>query len=454
MQNNGANAGEPRRFSFEGIVKRICGFGECQIAWWKNHQCLLCFLVLFAVLVAMFCREPSIFLSPRIWAEEGTEYYPNAYRYAHSSEWHKGLTFVSDGYTNVWTCVACTVAANFASVKDAPNVMLLFALIVQFLPFVIILWSRSSFWESPVRKAIGVLILLLAPLSGETWLNVLHSKMHFAVAVFLLLIEDVPETTARIWSYRVLLVLAGLTGPASCVLTPLFLVEAYCEKHKERIVQATILMLCTVIQLILVRALGPNRVSGSDSLTVFGLTLGTQCFGPILFGYHNSYVFSNCLVDFFKQGGLGVPLTAFAFFSAAILFFVFLAKGVAAKERRIFPAAFFILTFVSVCAAVGEKWLIIFAGSGGRYFWAPNVILLILVLARIHRGSCWGSRLATVMLAIALVWGVTDYRHTACYCRNCPSWRDEVEVWKKNPRHKMVIWPEGWTCKLDRTTRR
>lgn len=456
MQNKGWDSVETRRFSFGKAMECFRGFSERQVAWWKNHPNLLCFLVLAAVLAIMFCRTPSIFFRPRLWAEEGAAYYSNAYKYAHTTQWYRGIThtvMLVGGYVHLWTGLAVTTAANCVSEEYAPNVTLVFALIAQLIPFAIVLWSRSSFWQSSGRKALGVLILLFAPISGEAWVNTLQSQVHFSIATLLLLIEEAPATTVRRWMYRVLLVLAGLSGPISCILAPVFFVEAYCEKRKERIIQAAILAACAVTQVILIKCFGPNRAS-SESLTIFGLTLGTQCFGPILFGFHNMSVFSTRLIQYAKQGGFGVSLTAFLFFSIVVLLLAVLSKGVSPKERRIFLGAFFILTFASVCGAVGEKWEMIYTSFGQRYFLTPNIAILLLFLAGIRGVSRLGSKLATGMLVIALMWGVVDYRRTAFYYNGWPSWKTEVQAWRENPQHKPGIWPGGWTCELDRTIRR
>ena len=109
-------------------------------------------LALAGVLLVMFLRAPSFFLTPRMWAEEGRFYFANAYHYAHTNLWHRGIYFIQGGYLNLWTGLAVTAAANLVSVENATYVTAFFATVVQLIPVAVVLWSRSLFWQSPIRK--------------------------------------------------------------------------------------------------------------------------------------------------------------------------------------------------------------------------------------------------------------------------------------------------------------
>ena len=409
----------------------------------------------------MFLRAPGLFLHPRLWAEEGCGYYSYAHSYAHTAQWYRGITHTAQflgGYVHLWTGIAVTTAANLFVEEYAAHVTLVFSVVAQLIPCAIVLWSTSYFWRSPERKLLGVLILLFAPISGEVWLNSLQSQVYFSIITFLLLIEDAPATTLRRWIYRVLLLIGGLSGPISCILTPVFLVEAYREKRRERILQAAILTACASLQTVLVvlfRMAATSKPGGEGfSMSIYGMTLGTQCLGPILLGFHKTSHLADFAADIQAQGSrwfFALAAVSFATVGGTLLF---LTKNALPRERRIFLGAFFLLTFVSVYGAIDDKCQLIHTRNGQRYFFGPNIVLLLLVLGRIRGLTSLGSRLAIAMLLVALAWGGSDFRRTAIYGDDWPVWKNEVQIWRENPQYKMKIWPPTWTCDLNHSTRR
>lgn len=201
-------------------------------------------VLLFGYIVLLVGREPRFLGSPRFWAEEGTRYF--AYAYTHP--WYAALTHAELGYVALWPNLATTVAANMVPLEYAPLVTTLFALTVQIIPIILIVWSDGTFWNGFATKIIGCCALLFAPLSQEIWLNTINSQFYFLLITLLVLIEDAHAKGTRRIMYRVLLVVAGLTGAVSLFLLPVFAIKAVQEKHRERGIQAALLVACAVVQ--------------------------------------------------------------------------------------------------------------------------------------------------------------------------------------------------------------
>ncbi len=410
--------------------------------WMGKHKTLARFFILAAILAVMFFREPSFFLSPRLWAEEGRDYFGNAYRYAHTELWYRGLSFLYAGYFSLWPNIATTVAANCVSLENVPYVTLLFSVTVQLIPFAIVLWSISAFWQSMDRKTAGILILLFAPISGEVWVSTILSQVFFAITTFLLLLEDAPVTALRRWIYRVLLLLGGLTGPISGILSPFFLHEAYREKSKERWIQTIVLATCAAIQTYIMFFMSYRGTHSVFDIPAYILSLGTQSVGTVLLGRGGGKGVANVFLDAYDQSGYVCAAGVFVCSFVVGLILFFLSRGIPARERRILIGVYIFLTIISFYGAIGEeKRHLITVGPGARYFYASNVILLLLVLARIRKPVRLGSLTATVMLILSITLGMLDYKRTLIQNNRWPQWKAEVQAWRKDPLRKVAVWP-------------
>jgi len=178
----------------------------------------------------MFFRAPSFFFEPRFWGEEGVIYFSNAF----NNSWYQALFTPHLGYFSLFNNIASTLAANIVPLKYAPLITTLLAFVVQVIPLAIVLWSRSELWGSAVKKAVGILIILFVPVTGEIWLATNLSQFYFSLITFLILMEDMGNASLRrVWCYRILLVLSGLTGVVSCFITPLFIFKAWTKKRKD-----------------------------------------------------------------------------------------------------------------------------------------------------------------------------------------------------------------------------
>lgn len=420
----------------------------------QRSQILLRVGLFSASILTIFLRRPDFFLEPRLWAEEGQIYFA----YACTHPWYVSLFNIQLGYLALWPNIATTVAANFVSLLYVPLFTTLFAFVVQLVPVVLILWSDSDLWSHPAKIVAGVLTILFAPLSNEVWLNTINSQFYFAVVTFLILLIEIDVRPLGKWSSRVLLALAGLTGPISCILFPLFFLKARWEKKQERVIQTYILAACFAVQLVAFLTMRGSSTSPARALMLnlplFISVLWTQDIGLLLFGIANMTELAQ-FIEASRTNGLILGFIVFSLLVAEGLFFLLVSSRLTVSQRIVFAGSFFLFVGLSVVGGLGIesfKYLLLFPGNGGRYFYAPNVVLMFFLLAnsqwqgkafnKVRSGTC------IVLLGIALILGMAQYQYPMRFTDTGPNWKEEVAKWERDPAYAIRIWPVGWQIEI------
>jgi hypothetical protein len=94
----------------------------------------------------------------------------------------------------------------------------------------------------------------------------------------------------------------------------------------------------------------------------------------------------------------------------------------------------------------------IFTGNSARYFFAPNVVLLFLIVTNIDwQGSIIQkvrSGSFAVVFVIALILSIVQYHKYIAFTDNGPRWTEEVLQWQKDETYKINIWPSGWQLEI------
>jgi len=406
-------------------------------------------------------RAPSLFLEPRLWAEEGTLYFAYAYHFANTPEWLNGLINIQLGYFSLWPNIASTVAANLFSLEQVPFVTTALALTVQLMAIAVILWGESKFWQTPIQKTICVLVVIFVPLSGEIWLNTINSQFVFGLIAFLILHSNADVRKPIKWWYRVLLLFSGLTGVVSCFLTPLFILRALAEKSRERAIQMGILVICVsvqaTIQLLSLKDLVSARGAGIEWQTLAAI-LWTQSIGLTIFGLKNALRFSALIVSADAHGSLEFTLISIIILSVEMMFIIilFICSTPKLSDRMTLIGSYLILIILSILGSLGtDKFEYVLPGYGQRYFYAPNIILMLIVAVSIQISTNlsglkrqWRSILLAMLLASSLCWGVSQYGSTTIAGADWPKWQEQVQMWRENPARPIQIWPPGWQMQL------
>jgi hypothetical protein len=412
---------------------------------------LVGFPLLAAALAAMVWREPAYLRAPSFFAEEGNVYFVHAWM----DPWPRALLGAPSGYFLLFTNVAVLLAARAVPLVWSPYVTTLLSLSVQMLPVVLIAFAAAPEWRSPRRKVLGVAIVLFASLSDEIWLNTINSQGYFAVAVALVLLEPAALSAARTWTYAALLLLAGASGPVAAAAAPLFALKALLFRRRAAWVLAGAMATALAVQLATVLATAGGEYIGRRgsglTLASASLLLWMRTVILPLFGVGPATRFGHAM--FYWLGGNLASRTALAvglaLDAAAAAMLAWLCRPLGARQRIALGGGFALTASVVVVLASGPQISFLTAATySSRYFYAPGVVLLLLLLAnasdRRPRASAPRRLVCSVLLAIALVLGADRYRSTVRWQPSWPLWRQQVDAWERDPYYALQIWPQGW----------
>jgi hypothetical protein len=137
-----------------------------------------------------------------------------------------------------------------------------------------------------------------------------------------------------------------------------------------------------------------------------------------------------------------------ALFAGLVAVVAWLATGLGRGRRTLLAGAFALAT-VSIAGAVGEApRLYAQTEANQRYFFAPSVLFLLLLLGNVRRGAWVRSVACGLCLATGLVANAHDWRGDVWWRPTWTRWADEVRVWEADPRRPLGIWPYPWTTRL------
>lgn len=404
-------------------------------------------LTFICCILIIIIRCPELFINPRLFAEEGPFYFSNAFHYSNTNQWYKGLTYISIGYFSLWPNIATTIAANFFTLEKAPLVTTLFAFVIQIAPIWIVLFGFSDFWETKIQKLLLVLIILFVPISVELWLTTITSQFTFGLIAFLILHSKIES---KKWIYRTLLIIGGLTGILTCLLTPFFILRGYFNKSKERRIQAIILTICTLFQLFIVYNNTIQRPPISN-LILHNIIWApiAQSLGYLVLGYHGSSIF-------YTLYKFAITNHFFFLFSSLIIVTNLIVFAILIKYSKIknldkftFLGSYFTILYISLIGALDDNYIQI--GVGSRYFFIPNIILATFLLSSINYKLIKEKLLSQkldlffIFLMISIFWGMLKFPNKNWISnKNCPTWKAEVRKWRQDNNYELQNCPSDF----------
>lgn len=429
---------------------------EINLPFFGSQRSLgLSVLIIYVVLILI--RVPEIIWPGRFWAEEGTIYFREAYTHM---PWDV-VTTTNQGYYSLFNKLASIAAVHTVPLRFAPVITMLFALAVQILPVVLLLFSQLRSLASRFSQICAVVLVLLVQPNQEVWLNTTNSQFFLCISTAIILISEPTKRLTHIVRLGIL-ALAGLTGVASCLLLPFFWIEYAWTRNKHKLHEAIVLASVCAIQGAIVMS-GPGRDTRWD-LSLLAFTLVSKQWVLPLLGSSAADSFAAYVEQYrlFKT-----PLLALA----ALLPHAALGSGLVLWGRRhswlLFAASVSIasISFLKSVEQQSTDWILahLSAFGGGRYYYVPNVLLALALVMPLKQNAFWGARYSRyfhlgclALVGLIVIVGADDFiggkeRHEWCF--DGPSWQAEVRNWQENRAGVLYIWPRSWSMELPQDER-
>lgn len=407
----------------------------------------LAMLAVFAVLVLL--RLPMATWQGRLLGEEG----PNFLGYAwHHDAW-ESLWRSFGGYLNLGANASTLLAARLVQngimpLELVPRLTMGIALAFQLLPAALILWGRGDWLTARWVYAVSLLMIVLAPLSEEVFLNVLHIQFHLTLCCALILVLE-PPASRRGWAVQgAVLVLAPLCGPGSMVLGPLFLTRALLDRSPARLAQTALLGLGSLVQLLVFFVPSPVRGQILDLpslLAVIFVRLGVM---PVT-GVLNGLDFGRTVFSLRLEQGLGWWLVVglSAAFCAGLAWGAWPYRHQAAGWLIAAGLALALIAFGGGMLTIDpEGWLS--ARVGERYNFLPLVALGIAAIAVAQDRSERWRTITKLLSAVVLMNGVISYLNPILELSKGPDWASEVRLWRQDHDYLLRGWTKDWLIDL------
>ena len=407
----------------------------------ENKNVKIIFLLL--LLLISFSRSPFLFLEGRFIGEEAVHFF----KYSYFNEWYKTLFYIEgiSGYYYL-TANINAIFANLLPISKAPLATVYGSLIILFLIFLIIFNTSSFLFKNIIDKYLGCSIVLFSPpFVAEVWLNSINTQVYLGILTIIILFIDFKKNENKVIDKLtpLILIMNGLSGLYSCVVTPFFLLKYFIKKNKKDLINFFSLLLCCFVQVSIVIYSKLSKILWPGHLQVFQ-------FEELLNFVYNAII-KTILGREFTLGiinSLGIKNTII-FFSVFLLIFIFLIYYFYKKKFLRFDYVFFILILTFITMAVFVMYGNDGVYAGGRYSVINGTILLFLILnLKNSFQNLILKNLMYVFLFLNLFIGLNEFFPKKEFdkklikCIECPKWNDEIQKWNDNNKEYMIkLWP-------------
>ncbi len=394
-----------------------------------------------AAFVILFTRRPDAILNPQFWAEDGRNWYADAYNHG----LFYSLSTPEAGYYQTFS----RLVANFAQIfplSFGPAIFIFFAVAVQVAVVIFILSPRfGRVIPSAKWRVAAAAIYLISPHSAEVFVNVTNSQWHLAFLCFLIILA--PKSTGRLWRIFDITVFAvsAVSGPVCILLLPIIAIKYFYCRENELLLPGLLLFAGAAVQLYgLSTHVRPIQADLGADLPTFIRIASRHFFGsPIIGGRGYRLIEKTGSAELWIAlviSIVGFAMVAYAFFRSKIelrLFIIFSALIAAAA-----------LYSPAVTAAPGQ-WLFIADHDTALRYWFIPGLGLFAVLAYLSRNAAvnWIKYAATALLALSLIGILLDWKQQGFENMNFQRYAAEFEQMPSGTEFSIPINP-NWEMKL------
>ncbi len=392
-----------------------------------------------------------IFLSPRLWAEEGTSYLN---RMQTLDAIDSLLLVVNANYQFLLNLIVF-IASRLPIVWAAHITTYSSFLVAGFVAYLLLVAAR----QFALPWFVGLLLVLiwaLLPPTYEVFATATNVQWVCSVSMLLICTLDLSaiSKSARRSAYGWAIV-CGLTGVPSCILAPGFLLRAALDRSRPHLVIGFILVVCVVVELgiILSHDIGGGRIFTLDPQVLVLPTLMQTILVPLLGAAIVEYFGSHIQADLPRLGfwAAGSGLIAFA-----IVAIVSVTAWSGERRRHVTIITLLWLwagtSVINTFGSLGNPVGLIGPLNGGRYYLLGAVAfsLLLALCTNVPNRIAATMAICTLGLIVVVSSAVSvGHRHwRSVFTSGGPSWRHEVERCGTERPCRVTIWPANWTFNL------
>lgn len=394
-------------------------------------------LVSFIIIAA---RRPDSILNAQFWAEDGRNWYPDAYNNGIITS----LLTPEAGYLQTFSRLVAVIS-QLLPLGSAPLFFNLCAIGVQLTVVGFVLSKRFSRLIPELQwRTFFAFIYLALPHSAEIYANLTNAQWHIALLASLIIL--LPAGGKALWTiFDVAVVsVSVLSGPFGLLLLPIASLKCWFRPEK-RMIWLTVILLCgsliqTFTLLTTVRPIQPE--------------LGSS--GELFFRIVGRHVFASPII-----GGRGfisfVPESIQVYFSLAVSFAGFFLIGYAFMKSRLELRLFILLSSLVIAAALYSpavtltpgQWNVIAANETAlRYWFIPALCLYAsLCFLAAKAGYRMVRYAAAAILMVSLVGIVKDWRISPLTDLNFQQYARDFESAAPGTEVRIPVNP-NWEMKL------
>ena len=415
-----------------------------------NNQIKL--LVFILIILISFYRSPYIFLNGRFIAEAANHHYLFALNNNFISNVFYYIEFA--GYYNIVPNIF-TWIATMVSIENAPYVTVYSSfIIILILPY-FTLFRESTLFETYSQKIIGSLILFLSPpFIAEIWLNTLNSQIYLClISILILFMINLSNFQKKFNNF--LIFISGLSGIYTCALLPFFIHKYIKDKNNYNFTNVIILISTNLVQMgIIIFSKINNKLHSSVLSNDYNIEMLSNFIYNIIAKPFLGRDLTHLIWNNFSFFGQNYNLYILFFLSSILIILLFNLKKIQIILRKDYVIIYLVLIFILISS-------IILLGSlhnqvGGRYAAISGVIVILIAFYLSTKvKNKFISNLLFILVILSLFTGTYEFRpkykvnlknpelnylrHLDCL--NCPEWKSEIKLWRKNENYIIGLWP-------------
>ncbi len=409
-------------------------------------------LVFILIILISFYRSPYIFLNGRFIAEEANHHY----LFALNNNFISNIFYYIElaGYYNIVPNIF-TWIATIVSIENAPYVTVYSSfIIILILPY-LSLFRASILFKTDTQKVMGSLILFLTPpFVVELWLNTLNSQIYLClISILILFMFNLSNFQKKI--NNLLIFLGGFSGIYTCALLPFFIHKYIKDKNNYNFTNIIILTSSNIVQVgLIIYSKINNKLHSSVLSNEYDIEMLSNFIYNIIakpfFGRDLTHIIWNNLSFFGKNYNLYILF----FLSSILIFLLFNLKKILNIIKKDYVIIYLALIFITISS-------IVLLGSlnnqiSGRYAAISGIIVILIVFYLSFKvENKLISKSLSILILLSLFTGIYEFRpkykinltnpdHNYLKqldCLNCPEWKSEIKLWRKNGNYIIGLWP-------------